>query len=37
LNGAVADFNRDGWLDVVIPDFATRNLSVLINIGKTGD
>jgi len=36
LNGAVADLNRDGWPDVVIPDFATRNVSVLINQGETG-
>jgi hypothetical protein len=35
LNGAVADLNRDGWPDVVIPDFATRNVTVLINKGKT--
>lgn len=35
LNGAVADLNRDGWPDVVIPDFATRNLTVLINQGQT--
>jgi hypothetical protein len=30
-NGAVADSNRDVWPDKVIPDFATQNLSVLIN------
>ena len=37
LNGAVADLNGDGWPDVVIPDFSTRNVSVLINKGKTID
>ncbi len=35
LNGAVADFNCDGWPDVVVPGFNARNLSVLINQGKT--
>lgn len=33
LNGAVADFNGDGWPDVVVPDFMQGNLSVLINRG----
>lgn len=37
LNGAVADLNRDGWPDVVIPDFATENISVFINQGRTGE
>jgi VCBS repeat protein len=37
LNGAVADFNRDGWPDVVVPGFNARNVSVLINKGKTGN
>jgi hypothetical protein len=37
LHGAVADFNGDGWLDVVVPAFNARNLSVLINKGKTGN
>ena len=34
LHGAVADFNGDGWPDVVVPDFNQRNLSVLINKGS---
>ncbi len=37
LNGAVADFNGDGWPDIVVPGFKQGNLSVLINQGKTSN
>lgn len=34
LGGTVADFNGDGWADVVVPAFTTQQIFVLINVGK---